>query len=130
MRLVTLVAILAITLSFIAPASADIANGLPTFDWTQPSSWSDGSPLSASQITGYQLNCGATQNRRIAAASGVPPSTTPTANRFAPGTYSCTLAVYAKKTTADPEVLGAASAPVSFTVPQPTPGAVTGFSVN
>ena len=121
------VAVLAMFL--VAPAMADIASGLPTFNWTQPATWSDGSVLTVSQITGYQLNCGATQNRRIATSTGVPPSVTPTANRFAPGPYTCTLAVYARKTTSDPEVLGLASSPVAFAVPQPTPGAVTGFSV-
>src|SRR5262245_43107461 len=118
-------------LGIVGDAKADIANGLPTFNWTQPTSWSDGTALTASQITGYQLNCSgaATVNRRVSAAAGVPPSVTPAANRFAPGQYTCSLAVYAKKTTADPEVMGTFSGPVSFTVPQPTPGAVTGFSV-
>lgn len=117
-----------------APAMADIANGLPEFDWTQPATWNDGSALTAAQITGYQLNCTGTGfapiNKRIAIATGVPPSTTPPAERFQPTTWSCTIAVYGRKTPTSPEVLGTASAPVSFTVPQPTPSAPTGFSVN
>ena len=114
------------------PALADVSSGTPRFSWTQPMDWSDGSALTASQITGYQLSCtgAATVSRRIAAASGVPPSQTPDASRFSPGSYTCTLAVYAKKTASDPEVLGAASNATSFTVPQPTPGAPTGFSVD
>lgn len=114
------------------PARADISTGTPTFDWSQPTQWSDGSTLTVSQITGYQLSCtgAATVSRRIATATGVPPSVTLAANRFAPGAYTCTLAVFAKLTPTSTEVLGGASNGASFTVPQPTPGAATGFSAN
>lgn len=120
-----------VALLFAAPALADIANGLPEYNWMNPTTWTDGSTLLPAQITGYQLNCSpASASRRIAPAGGVPPSVTPIANRLAPGPYTCNLSVYAKKTPTDMEQLGAASNSVSFAVPQPTPGAATGFSVN
>ena len=114
------------------PALADIANGLPQYQWVNPTTWSDGTPLTAAQITAYQINCtgAATVNKRVAAASGVPPFTVPSTERYAPGAYTCTLAVYAKQTAAAAEILGIASNPVNFTVPQPRPNAATGFSVD
>ena len=119
-------------LLFTTTVYADIANGLPTFDWPQPIVWTDGSTLTAAQITGYQLACTGTAvvNRRISAATGVPPSVTAVANRFAPGPYTCTLALFARKTTTDPEVQGDPSPSVSFSVPPPRPGAPATFSVN
>lgn len=130
MKKVVLAAIAALMVS--ASALADISTGTPTFDWTNPTQWTDGTALTTSQITGWQLECtgAATVSRRIATGAGVPPSVTAAANRFAPGTYSCTLAVYAKQTSTSPEAKSAASNPISFTVPQPTPGAPTGFSAN
>lgn len=132
MKKTVMLALVGVAALMSTEAQADVASGLPEFNWTQPTTWSDGSALTVSQITGYQLECtgAATVSRRLAAATGVPPSATPAANRFAPGSYNCTLAVFAKKTTADPEARGQPSSPVSFTVPQPTPGVVTGFSVN
>ncbi len=111
-----------------APALADIA-GTPTFNWSQPTAWSDGAPLTAAQITGYQLVCtGANAvNVRIATAAGVPPYQS---TRLDPGPYTCTLAVYAKRSTASLEVRSDPSSPVSFTVPQPVPNAPAGFSVD
>lgn len=112
-----------------APALADIAAGTPTFNWSQPTAWSDGAPLTAAQITGYQLACtGANAvNVRIATAAGVPPYQT---TRLDPGPYTCTLAVYAKRSAASLEVRSDPSSPVSFTVPQPVPNAPAGFSVD
>lgn len=115
-------------------ALADISTGHPAFDWTNPPAWTDGSTLTAAQITGYQLTCTGVQavNSRIAAATGVPPTTYPptTLAALPPGNYSCTMAVYAKQTPTSTEQLGVASAPVSFTVPQPRPGVITGLSAN
>jgi hypothetical protein len=123
---------LAAVLACAMPALADVQSGTPRFNWSQPGVWSDGSALTAAQITGYQIDCGGAANvsRRVAAASGVPPFQTPDAERYAPGAYTCTLAVDARQTTPSAEVLGAASAPVVFTVPQPAPVAPADFSVD
>lgn len=116
----------------IMAAKADVQSGTPVYNWTNPITWSDGSPLTAAQITGYQLSCtgAATISRRITAASGVPPFPTPVSERYAPGSYNCTMQVYAKYTPASPEDISAASNTASFTVPRPTLGAPTGFSAN
>lgn len=125
------IVILLCALVFAAPAIADVANGLPRFDWTPPTTWTDGTALTASQITGYQLVCSgaATVNKRIAPA-GVPPHTLPSTERLGPGSYACTLAVHAKQTATSVEATSSASSPVNFTVPQPKPGVATGFSVD
>lgn len=126
-----LVGVLATTALWPAVSVADIATGTPVFSWTQPTQWSDGAPLTAAQITGYRLVCsGPTPvDRRTNAAAGIPPIVTSVAERYAPGAYSCTLAVYARRTPTTAEVISAATNPVTFTVPQPVPGAPTGFSV-
>lgn len=111
-------------------ARADAPNGTPRYSWTQPATWSDGTPLTTAQITGYQRVCNGQTLPRINAAAGIPPYQTPASERLAPGDYSCTLAVFAKYTPAEAEVLGPASAPVTFTVARPRPAAVTGLSVD
>lgn len=122
----------ALLLSF--SAQADLANGRPNFDWTNPTTWSDGSTITAAQITGYQLVCTGVQavNVRIASGTGVPPSTYPPAAQPAlpAGNYSCTMAVWGKLTPTATEVLGVASNPVNFAVPQPRMNAPAGLSVN
>ena len=131
-RKLSYLTVAALVAAFASLATADIQSGTPTFDWMNPSVWSDGTPLTAAQITGYQLECvgAATTSRRIAAAPGVPPSLTDPANRFAPGSHTCTLQIYGKYTPSSPEILGAKSNSTSFTVPQPTLGAPQGFSAN
>jgi hypothetical protein len=111
-----------------ATARADVAAGRPEFNWTQPATWSDGDPLTAEQRTGYQLECTGAQavSQRIEAAPGVPPYDYP--STLPPGQYTCTLAVFARETPTATEVLGIASAPVSFTVPQPRANAPVDFS--
>ena len=113
-------------------AKADVQSGTPVYTWTNPINWSDGSPLAAAQITGYQLSCtgAATVSRRITPATGVPPFPTPVSERYAPGSYTCTMQVYAKYTPTSPEDISAMSNSTSFTVPRPTLGAPTGFSAN
>lgn len=123
-----LVLILVAALAPCVAAHADIPSGTPLYAWTQPTTWSDGAPLTAAQIVGYQRVCNGNNLARIAAASGVPPYQTPVAERLAPGAYSCTLAVVARRTPTDPEVVGLPSNAISFTVPQPRPNAATGFS--
>lgn len=124
--------LLLVALCFSSSAFADVANGRPTFNWTQPATWTNGTALTAAQITGYQLNCGTGLNTRIAATSGVPPVTVPPAPSapLAAGAYSCTLAVYAKETPTATEVLGIATSPVTFTVPQSRPVAPAALSVD
>jgi len=119
------------SLVFASPAIADVASGLPRFTWTQPATWSDGAPLAVAQITAYQLSCSgaSTLSTKVTAAATIPPYTIPVADRLGPGAYTCTLAVYARRTATSPEVLGLASSPVPFTVPQPTPGAPVGLSI-
>jgi hypothetical protein len=114
------------------PALADVAAGRPEFSWTQPTTWTNGDPLTTAQITGYQLVCTGAQavDARLA-ATGPPATYPPTASPALPaGSYACTLAVYARQTPTSQEVLGAATNPVNFVVPQPRPTAATDFSVN
>jgi hypothetical protein len=114
-------------------AQGDVASGRPQFDWTNPAAWSDGATLTVAQITGFQLECTGAQvvSTRLA-ATGVPPAIhpAPPATALPPGAYACRIGVFARKTPTTAEVMGALSGPVNFTVPQPTPGVVTGLSVN
>ena len=88
-----------------------------TFSWTAPTQNTDGSALPAVQITGYTLTCGTL----------VVPITGPVTTfkrDFGAGAYTCSLQTRANGQTSSP------SNAVSFTVPQPTPNAPAGFSVD
>lgn len=89
-----------------------------TFSWTAPTQNTDGSALAPAQIAGYTITCGA----RVLTVNG--PVTSFKAD-FGPGDYTCSAVTRATN--------GQVSAPsntVSFTVPQPVPGAPADFSVD
>ncbi len=118
--------VLFVVLMVAAAAFAGIPDGRPVFKWTDPTQWDNGDALTPAQITGAMLSCAATTGAPLTARASSQPFTFPT--QLVPGGWSCTVAVYAKKTATDTEVLGAASAPVSFTVPQARPRAATAVS--
>lgn len=111
------------------PALADVANGLPQFNWTAPTQWTDGTTMTAAQLTGYRISC-SPGGYVMRVAGNLTTFTVAPSDRFAAGAYSCVLYAFGKYTTTTAETMGAATAPVTFTVPQPTPGVPGAFSVN
>lgn len=112
MRILPLVAALATTLPVFA------AN--KTFTWVPPTANTDGSPLAAADIASYRLRC---QDQPDVTVPGG--NTVSFVKDYAPGSYTCALFTVHR----NGNISGPSNA-VSFTVPQPTPNAATGFSVN
>lgn len=120
--------IAALVAAFAFQARADVAAGLPEFTWAAPTAWTDGTAMTAAQLTGFRISC-SPGGYVMRVAGDLRTFTVPAAERFAAGAYTCVLYPFGKYTPTTAETMGPASSPVSFTVPQPTPNAATGFSV-
>jgi len=112
-RFLVVAALLAFAAGFTLEAFAQEEK---TFDFTAPTQWTDGSPLTLAQITRHVLACNPMP-------AGVEPVVAASANtftrRFPPGTYSCTLQTRATMGADSESQISDPSNTVTFTVSQP-----------
>ena len=107
--------------------SAIAAGADKTFDWTNPTQNTDGTPLDELTLTLFEVGCTSIDDQNYLVISifvASQPLPTSRTVPFDPGPYFCALRVLTANASSD------WSNQVSFTVPHPVPNAPTDFAVN